>query len=164
MFWIVILQLKISWNLFYTINVKLPLKIEILYHLNETNKTFFFPSLFTFFWLFFVKLLICFRILKDTFFSLNLPTTQSKMWILSSFSCLFSTSTWSMTPFPYPFKYRRDSSVFSHPYSLLLITTPSTFAWYPRDWYACLVSLSLPGYHFLGRKATACPFCRLMDK
>ena len=39
---------------------------EILYHLNETNETFFpFNFLLHFFWLlFFVKLLICFRIPK----------------------------------------------------------------------------------------------------
>lgn len=99
----------------------------------------FFP--FNFLLHFFLVVVLCqitnlFQDPKDTFFSLNLPTTQSKMWILSSFMP-FLHQHMVYDTIPHPFKYRRDSSVFSHPYSLLLITTPSTFAWYPRDWYAC---------------------------
>lgn len=101
-------------------------------------KLFFsFSFLLQFVWLlFFIKLLICFRI----------PKTLSSAWTCPQLnlrceyyppSCLFFTSTWSMTPFPILISVGENLLFFSYPYSLLLITTPSTFAWYPRDWYAC---------------------------
>ena len=48
---------------------------------------------------------------KDPFFSLNLSTTQFKMWILSSFMPLLHQHMVYDT-IPHPYKYRRESSVF----------------------------------------------------
>lgn len=139
MFWIVILPLKnvmklILQNKCQTSywNIRDPLPSEW----NQWN--FFslqFPSSL------FLVVVLCqitnlFQDPKNTFCSLNLPTTQFKMWILCSFMPLLHQHMVYDT-IPYPYKCRRESSVFSYPYSLLLITTPSTFAWYPRDWYAC---------------------------
>lgn len=103
MFWIVILPLKnfmklILLNKCQTSywNIPDPLPSEW----NQWNIFFSFSFLLQFFWLlFFIQLLICFRI----------PKTLSSAWTCPQFnlrceyyppSCLFFTSTWSMTPFP----------------------------------------------------------------
>lgn len=115
----------------------------------------FFPSIsfFTFFWLlFFVKLLICFRILKTLSSAWTCPQLNLRCEYYPP-SCFFSTSTWSMTPFPILLSIEENLLFFRIPTACCLLPHPALLHDILEIDMHALVFLSLPGYQFLGRKS-----------
>lgn len=90
---------------------------------------------------------------KDPFFSLNLSTTQFKMWILSSFMPLLHQHMVYDT-IPHPYKCRRESSVFFHiPTACCLLPHPALLHDILEIDMHAIVFLSLPSYQLLRRKS-----------
>ena len=126
---------------------------------------FSFSFLLQFFWLlFFIKLLICFRI----------PKTLSSAWTCPQLnlrceyyppSCLFFTSTWSMTPFPTLISIEENLLFFFHiPTACCLLPHPALLHDILETDVHAIVFLSLPSYQLLRRKSHSWSICPLMDK
>ena len=117
-------------------------------------KLFFpFNFLLPFFWLlFFVKLLICFRIPKTLSAAWTCPQLNLRCEYYAP-SCLFFSSTWSMIPFPILISVEENLLFFHIPTACCLLPHPALLHDILKIDMHALVFLSLPGYQFLGRKS-----------